>query len=176
MSLPGDRDGAIRFEMRHRVTLQAPRPFRTGMLVRLREPTVSFYRYLLETVGRGRLWAPRRRASDEEIAAEISDDAVNVTVLYLGGVPAGFFEVDARRGSEVRVERVGIVPEFEGRGLAKYLLAAAVDAAWDLDPDVVAAETSHLDDPRSLLLLQWAGFSPVGSGANPNAEPPRTDG
>jgi GNAT superfamily N-acetyltransferase len=165
---PGAPSGSHReisvthFEMRSRVPLQVTRPFRTGMLVRLLEPTVSFYRYLLDTVSRGRMWPEVRALADTEISDLLDGESRSVTVLSIGGVPAGFFELDAR-GGEVALERIGLVPEFTGRGLGRFLLAAAVEAAWDLDPEVVVTETSELDDPRSLLLLQWAGFIPVGS-------------
>jgi GNAT superfamily N-acetyltransferase len=133
------------------------------MLVRLQEPTVSFYRYLLDTVGRGRMWPDRRAESDEQLAGLLAEEHRHVTVLSIGGVPAGFFELEGRQAGVVVLERIGLVPEFTGRGLGRYLLAAAVEAAWALEPDMVRTETTELDDPRSLLLLQWAGFDPVGS-------------
>ncbi len=133
------------------------------MMIQLREPTVSFYRYLLEQVGRGRMWPERRALSDEEIGELFADGQVTVTVLSIGGVPAGFFELDRREAGVIELARVGLVPEFTGRGLGRYLLAAAVEAAWDEDPEVVIAETTDRHDPRSLLLFQWAGFEPVGT-------------
>lgn len=150
-------------EMRAPIALQTPRPFRSGMLARLQDPTVSFYRYLLDTVGRSRMWPERRALPDDEIAALLADEGVEVTLLSIGGVPAGFFELDRRRSGEVTLAGLGLVPEFTGRRLGRYLLAAAVHAAWAHRPEIVRAETSELDDPRALLLLQWAGFSPVGT-------------
>ncbi len=152
-----------RLESRSRPSLQVVRPFDAGMMIRLREPTVSFYRYLLDTVGRRRTWPERRAMSDEDLAELLSSDGVTVTVLFLGGVPAGFFELDLREPGAVMLARIGVVPEFAGRGLGRYLLTAAVEAAWDEDPRVVHAETTDRDDPRSLLLFQWAGFDPVGT-------------
>jgi GNAT superfamily N-acetyltransferase len=101
--------------------------------------------------------------SDDAIARVLADEAVGVTVLSVGGVPAGFFELDGRTAGEIALARIGLIPEFRGRGLARYLVVAAVDAAWSLEPDLVWTETSDRDDPRALLLLQWAGFDPVGT-------------
>ena len=150
-----------RLEMRARPALQAARPFRSGMLVQLRLPTVSFYRYLLEAVGRGRLWPERLARPDEELAAHLRDDRREVWLLSIGGVPAGFFELDRTSPGAVVLEAAGLVPEFRGRGLGRYLLASAVEAAWEGDPAVVRAEVAAVDDPRALLLFQWAGFRPV---------------
>lgn len=59
-------------------------------------PTVSFYRYLYETVGGPWLWWERRLWTDEALRAEIQSPGVEITVLYVGGVPAGYVELDAR--------------------------------------------------------------------------------
>jgi len=150
-------------ESRHRPSLQVPRPFESGIMMQLREPTVPFYRFLLDQVGRGRMWPERRAMTDEEIGGILGSEQVSVTVLSIGGVPAGFFELDRREDGIIVLARVGLVPEFTGRGFGRYLLAAAVEAAWDEDPEVVRAETTDRHDPRSLLLFQWAGFEPVGT-------------
>jgi GNAT superfamily N-acetyltransferase len=158
---------ATLLEMRERQIVAVTPPFETGMLMRLREPTVSFYRYLLETAGRGRMWTERRALGDPELEALLADEGIEVTVLSIGGVPAGFFELDARTPGAVILAGIGLIPEFTGRGLGRYLLAAAVDGAWTHDPEVVRTETTDLDDPRALLLLQWAGFRPVGTARRP---------
>ena len=85
--------------------------------------------------------------------------AVDVFVLFVGGAPAGFFELDRSEEDEVEVVQVGLVPEFQGRGLGKYVVATAVETAWDDEPARVWASTDADDDPRGLLLYQWAGFT-----------------
>jgi GNAT superfamily N-acetyltransferase len=146
-------------EMREHPRLQAKGPLRGGMLLRLEEPSVPFYRYLYEAVGGGRGWQLRRRLSDEDLLTIISDDLVDVLVFYLGGVPAGFIELDRRLESEVELVRFGLVPGFRGRALGKWLLAVAVDSAWGHEPQRLWAAATNLDDPRVLLMCQWAGFA-----------------
>jgi GNAT superfamily N-acetyltransferase len=89
----------------------------------------------------------------------LTDPAVDVFVLYLSGAPAGYFELH-REAREVGLVRLGVIPEFAGRGVGRYLVAAAVEAAWDHEPDRVWTATTTMDDPQSLLTLQWAGFIP----------------
>ena len=146
-------------EMREHPRLQAKGPHRGGMLLRLEEPSVSFYRYLYEAVGGGWGWQRRRRLPDEELVTIIADEAVDVLVFYLGGVPAGFIELDRRLEDEVELVRFGLVPEFRGRALGKWLLSVAVDSAWGHEPQRLWAAATNLDDPRVLLLCQWAGFT-----------------
>jgi GNAT superfamily N-acetyltransferase len=145
-------------EMREYPRLQAKGPLRSGMLLRVEEPSVSFYRYLYETVGGGWVWQARRGLSDQELVAIITDQAVDVLVFYSGGVPAGFIELDRRREGEVELVRFGLVPEFRGRALGKWLLAVAVESAWEREPQRLWTAATNLDDPRVLLLCQWAGF------------------
>jgi GNAT superfamily N-acetyltransferase len=60
----------------------------------------------------------------------------------------------------VELVHFGLTPEFIGRGLGKPLLAAAIEAAWDDDPERVWVKSTSLDHPRGLLTYQWAGFVP----------------
>jgi GNAT superfamily N-acetyltransferase len=147
-------------EMRSRPTLVVTRPFRTAMLLRLEEPTVAFYRYLYSAVGERWGWTARASMSDADLLALISDPLVEVFVLYQGGIPAGFFELDRRVTDEVELVHFGLAPEFIGRGLGKPLLASAVETAWDEEPERVWVKSTSRDHPRGLLTYQWAGFVP----------------
>src|SRR5215469_18185247 len=72
-----------------------PAPLGKLALMRAEECTVSFYRYLYETVGTPWVWFERRQLSDATLAAEIAKPTTKIFVLYVGGVPAGYFELDA---------------------------------------------------------------------------------
>ncbi len=54
----------------------------------------------------------------------------------------------------------GLLPEFRGRHLGKWFLGLAVEAAWDFRPERVWTSVGDADDPRAILLYQWAGFVP----------------
>jgi GNAT superfamily N-acetyltransferase len=150
-------------EMLSRPSLVVTRPIRAGMLLRLEDPTVGFYRYLYDAVGSRWGWTERAEMSDDELLAIIADESVEIFVLFMGGVPAGFFELDRRIAGEIELRHFGLAPEFIGRGLGKHLLASAIDAAWDHEPDRVWVRSSSLDHPRGLLTYQWAGFVPYES-------------
>jgi GNAT superfamily N-acetyltransferase len=141
-------------EMREAPSLQATPPHRAGMMLRIGEPSVPFYRYLMERAG-----LPGEE-DDAEAAALLGDEAYDIYVLYLGGVPAGIYELDRRTPGDVELIRVVVFDGFGGRGLGKYLLAAAVETAWGHGPERVWVRTTNRDDPRWILMLQWAGFIP----------------
>ena len=145
-------------EMNERPSIAVTPPHRSGMLLRLDPPTVGFYRYLYDAVGRRWGWLERAAMTDEALGDLLADDRIDVFVLYLGGVPAGFFELDRRIDHELHLAHFGLVSEFIGRGLGKWLLAAAVEAAWDHEPVRVWVSTTNRDHPKGLMTYQWAGF------------------
>ncbi len=130
-------------------------------LLRAEQPTVGFYRYLYNSIGDDWIWWERRLLGDAELAAIIQDPKVEITVLYANGVPAGYFEIDRRQERSVDLAYFGLLPDFVGRGLGRYFLTAAIEAAWSSAPEKVTVNTNSLDHPRALPLYQRMGFVPV---------------
>jgi ribosomal protein S18 acetylase RimI-like enzyme len=128
-------------------------------LLRARRPTVAFYRFLYNAVGADWLWYERRAMDHDTLAAIIQDDAVEIYVLYVEGVPAGYAELDRRVKPEIELAYFGLMPEFIGRGLGDYLLSTAIDIAWSYEPSRLWVHTNTLDHPRALPLYQRHGFT-----------------
>ena len=98
-------------------------------LVRVEAPSVGFYRYLYNTVGNDYCWWLRRMTPDAELAALLAHPGVGIYVLYAGGEPAGFFELDGRGGLDVNLSYFGLMPGAIGKGLGYRLLLAAIEVA-----------------------------------------------
>ena len=147
-------------EMHQRPTRPTvPAPMGKFAILRAENPTVSFYRYLYDAVGEPWNWTDRRMLGDDELGAIIGDPKVEIYVLYAGGVPAGFLELDRRIEGEVEIAYLGLLPDFAGRGLGRYFLDWAIHAAWENEPKRVWVHTCDLDDPRALPVYQRAGFA-----------------
>src|SRR5258708_10648261 len=127
-----------------------PAPHVKLALIRVENCTVSFYRYLYETVGTPWLWYERRLLDDEALAAQITKDTTEIFALYVGGVPAGYFELDAADPRETELAYFGLIPEFIGRKLGPFLLQAAVHRAWAPPSDPLGGPTRALHNPRAL--------------------------
>ncbi len=153
-------------EMRERPTgRHVPSPGGKLALIRAEPPSLNFYRYLYNTVGEPWFWWERRAMSDEALAKIVQDPRVEVYVLHVDGVPAGFAELDLRRRAEegvVDIAYLGLVPDLIGRGYGRYLTHWSVDAAWRHEPRRVAVNTCTLDHPHALAFYQRSGFAVIG--------------
>ena len=139
----------------------APRihpPLAKLALMQAEECTVSFYRHLYETVGTPWLWFERRLMDDATLAAELAKETNEIFVLYVGGVPAGYFELDLSAKGETRLSYFGLIPDFIGRKLGPFLLQAAIDRAWTRPIERMWVHTCTFDHPKALGLYQRAGF------------------
>lgn len=150
-------------EMLTRPTRPSPHPpggMRTA-LIRAEPPTVSFYRYLYDTVGADWTWVSRRLMDDAELRGHIADPKVEIYVLYVDGAPAGYGEIDRREGGGVvELAYFGLLPDFIGRGVGRYLLDTVVDIAWMGSTSRLWVHTCDLDHPRAIGTYQKAGFQP----------------
>jgi len=144
-------------------------------LMRTENCTVSFYRYLYETVGTPWLWYERRLLDDSALAVEITRPSTEIFVLYAGGVPAGYFELDAAPPQETELRYFGLVPEFIGRGFGPFMLQAAIDRAWEQPIGRLWVHTRMFDHPKALGHYQRAGFV-VYARRKLRFEDPRTQG
>ncbi len=97
------------FEMTERPALKASRPHRGGMLLRLDEPAIEFYRFLLHSID---LDADdmRLQLADEELFELLQDPLIEVFVLSRGVAPAGLLELDRRVDDEVNWPDSGCSP------------------------------------------------------------------
>jgi ribosomal protein S18 acetylase RimI-like enzyme len=138
-----------------------PPPDMKLALLRAEAPTLGFYRYLYNTVGEPWFWIDRRLMDDAALAAIIADPLVEIYVLYVGGVPAGYVELDRRAPPVVNIAYLGLMPHAVGHGLGRYLVNWAVDAAWRYAPQKLTVDTCTLDHPRALATYQKAGFVAV---------------
>src|SRR5215510_12954083 len=67
---------------------RVPAPLEMLALMRAETCTVSFYRYLYDTVGEPWLWFERRIMDDAALAEQIHRPTIESFVLYVRGVPA----------------------------------------------------------------------------------------
>jgi ribosomal protein S18 acetylase RimI-like enzyme len=136
----------------------AAAPFDGVRIERVTAGAPSFWRYLYTEVGRAYHWVDRLPWTDEDILRYLSDPAIQLWVMTSGGAPAGYFELRTVGDGSVEIAYFGVLPDFIGRGLGKYLLSVAVEQAWALNPARVWLHTSSLDHPSALSNYLARGF------------------
>ena len=154
-----------KLEMRSPSTKAVPMPHgpRLGLL-RLREVPVPFYRFLFDHVGEGHHWQIDPKQTEQDLHDWLNSASCEVHVLYVGGAPGGFFELDlSKPGEAVTINCFGVLPHARGRGLARWFLSEAIRAAWAHEPPRLRLQTNNYDSPIALRLYQQLGFEVVGT-------------
>ncbi|WP_337266855.1 GNAT family N-acetyltransferase [Oryzifoliimicrobium ureilyticus] len=133
-------------------------------IMRAPEIPLPFYRYLYRQVGARWQWVDRLRLSDDQLTATLHDKRNNISVLYVNGAPAGFYEYLVEDDDQIELTHFGLMEHALGLGIGKWFLLQALYAIWLLNPQRVVTTTNTLDHPRALQLYQMFGFSPVSTG------------
>jgi GNAT superfamily N-acetyltransferase len=139
---------------------RSPPPDADARVERVHGCPASFFRYLYAEVGRAYHWRDRLAWGDEEARARLADASVSLYLLSVAGAPAGYFELQRHDDASVEIVYFGLLPEFLGRGLGRYLLGEAAAAAWSLGAARVWLHTCSLDDPAALPNYLARGFRP----------------
>ena len=120
----------------------------------------SFFRYLYVEVGRNYHWIDRLPWTDADIVAHLSQAEISLWLMTDDGATAGYFELRRCEDGSVEVAYFGLLPEFIGRGLGKYLLTRAVGQSWAQGANRVWLHTCTLDDPAAMPNYLKRGFRP----------------
>lgn len=158
--VPDDHVAAIvtSLEMVGRPPLR-PLPASKLRLVRWHTPTVETYRTLFRRVGARWLWFSRLILSDEALLKIIGDAAVEVhAVCDPAGIEVGILELDFRKPPDCEIAFFGLVPELNGSGHGRWLMAETMTRAWRPGIDRVWAHTCTLDHPSALNFYRKQGF------------------
>lgn len=159
-----------RLEMHERpLSSEVTTPSPVPALRRLRGAAVPEYRRLFAEVGTPWLWFSRLAMDDETLRSILDDESVHAFAVDVQEHdtatrrPIGLLELDFRSASQCELAFLGVQAPHTGRGLGRWLMAAALRMAWDT-PGVrcVHVHTCTLDHPAALGFYLRAGFKAVG--------------
>ncbi len=152
-------------EMTQRPALR-PLPASELHLVRWTAPSPDKYRTLYRRVGEPWLWFSRLQMADAELSAIIHDDDVKIwAVTDRSGIEIGILELDFRESGQCEIGFFGLVPELNGKGHGRWLMAIALQSAWgqtggQTGVKRVWVHTCTLDAPGALGFYRKSGFTP----------------
>lgn len=158
-------------EMRER---PKPRPMPDSplRLVRWDRPAPAKYRALFQRVGAPWLWFSRLVMDDARLTAIIHDPGIELfAVADPRGIEVGMLELDFRVAATCELSFVGLVPELNGQGHGRWLMAHALMRAWRGDVTRVWVHTCTLDSPHALGFYRASGFVPFARAIESFADP-----
>ena len=129
--------------------------------VEIRRATVvspELGRFLYTAAGGNWYWIDRLSWSYEQWLERLSHPRVETWVMYEGGAPAAYFELDGIADGDVEIAYLGVLPAFMGRGLGGWLLTEAIRRAWAMGTRRVWVHTCTLDAPHALANYRARGM------------------
>ena len=126
---------------------------------RWEKPDPGAYRKLFAAVGGDWGWSGRLLLPEEELRKILAAETNEIFLLYSRCRVAGFTEQDRGRARQVEIAYFGLLPEFIGKGLGRFLLDWTVHRAWRGGTERVWLHTCEFDHPQALAAYRKAGFS-----------------
>ncbi|MDQ6771506.1 MAG: GNAT family N-acetyltransferase [Candidatus Dormibacteraeota bacterium] len=131
--------------------LRPAAPPRAAVVLRqARRVSPDLGRFLYAAVGDGWHWTDRLSWSRDDWRHWLEQGGIETWVAYVGGAPAGYFELDGRDRADVEIAYFGLFPDVLGLGLGGWLLTRAIRRAWALGARRVWVHTCSLDSPNAL--------------------------
>ncbi|MGR3435407.1 MAG: GNAT family N-acetyltransferase [Shimia sp.] len=121
-------------------------------------PSVEEYRATFRAVGAPWLWCSRLALDPTDLAAILSDPAVELSTIHHEGAPAAILELDFRRDGACEIAFFGLAAPLIGTGAGRALMAAAIARAYRDGPLRLHLHTSTHDSPQALGFYRRAGF------------------
>ncbi len=145
-------------EMRQKPKPQ-PMPISRLKLVRWKNPTPQAYRTLFRRVGEPWLWYSRLVIDDAALIAATHQDKTQIyAVVDPSGIEVGMLELTHPEPEWCVLDFLGLIPELNGKGEGKWLMAHALMLAWQQSVQSVRVNTCTLDHPGALRFYERSGF------------------
>lgn len=123
-------------------------------------PDVTWYRDILDRVGRDWLWFGRGRLTDAQLAEILSNPNVAVYTLSKNGRDEALLELDYRQEGECEIAFLGLTKSLIGTGAGRFMINYAIRLAWEKPIQRFHVHTCTLDSPQALQFYIRSGFTP----------------
>lgn len=138
---------------------QSPEALPPGLsLVRVANPSASWYRTLYRRIGENWLWFSRAVMPEDELAAIISSPSTVVLALERAGDAIGLVELDTTVAGEAEIVTFGVVPEETGIGAAKFMMDGVLAHAFSAGIRRLWLHTCTFDHPAAVRFYVRQGF------------------
>lgn len=122
------------------------------------KPTPENYLALFRKVGERWLWLSRLLMNEAELTATIQHPDIEIFLVEQDGESVGFIELDFREPEQCEIGFFGLIPELNGQGHGRWLMAETLTVAWRDGINRVWLHTCTLDSPHALGFYMNSGF------------------
>mgnify|MGYP001801844672 CR=1 FL=1 len=145
-------------EMTRRQMLDAP-ALPHGTTIAQEQMDNDAYRALFRAIGAPWLWSSRLLMSDSDLAAILTDAAVETWSVRQGEAPIGWLHLEFRTSHVCELAVFGSVQDATGQRLGLPMIAFAQARAFAKPIDRFHVHTCTLDAPQALPFYQKVGFT-----------------
>lgn len=121
---------------------------------------VAAHRHLFRAVGGDIMWFSRLVMKDEDLAAILSNPAIESYALMRRGEALGMLELNFTDMPNCELAFYGLVPEAIGSGLGRILMDESIRRAWEKPISRYWVHTCNFDSPQALPFYMRSGFVP----------------
>jgi ribosomal protein S18 acetylase RimI-like enzyme len=125
-------------------------------IVRVGTDDADLCRHLWVEVGRG-FWSEREDWMLEQWRTYLSKEAISFWIVRKDIRELGFFEL-VRDKADIKIEGLGLLPQWRNRGLGGGLLSAATQQAFDYGAKRIWLHTATDDHPNALPNYRKRGY------------------
>ena len=131
---------------------------RTDCSVKKIKPSSIVYKKLYGEVGKKWNWHDRTIMPDHELLSIIQNPKVEVWLLLINKVVAGYIEFDKRINKQVEISLFGLKAPYTGKGYGKYFLQLFITKQWKQKINRLWLNTCDLDHKAAISLYLKSGF------------------
>jgi GNAT superfamily N-acetyltransferase len=135
-----------------------PAPRFDAAIVRVPIATPELNRFFYTAIGGDWYWLERLPWAYGDWFKYLDRPELETWLITVGGIPAGYFELERQPGDDVEIVYFGLLPAFVEARLGGWALTKAVERGWEMGAHRVWVHTCNLDHPRALANYLARGF------------------
>jgi len=127
-------------------------------IMRLMQPSFAVNQSFYLKIGADWDWIDRKYWTTEQWQNYVKQSELETWIVHYDGAPVGYFELLQEPERTVQVAYLGLLPEYTGKKIGRYMTCFAIRQAFSSGAKRVWLSTCSLDHPAALKTYLKCGF------------------